>query len=180
MAALGLTVAQLIEELDRFKERCGDRGDSVLRLMPAVSRSVTTKIDAMTDLTADNSVDLIGAADAALANHAAAFESALNSRLESHMNKDFRTKTTSLGQVTEHLDNYFTRSQLAHTGLTSTPLSRERLLVDLLQRLGITRVHAKTIAATESALLHWESDLTFEMLAYDDIYKHGRKFPASF
>ena len=65
-------------------------------------------------------------------------------------------------------------------GIASTPLSRERLVVDLLERLGITRLHAKTVAAAEAVLLHAETDLTQVMPSYDDIYAHGRKLPSDF
>lgn len=179
MSALGFTVSMLAAEIDAFRARCEERGEVATKLIPAVARSLTAKLALLKDVTADNSLTLICAAEAALGDHASAFETAVMLRLENCLTADLH-KTAQLGQVLQHLDNYLTQEHLLKLGLSSTPLSRERLVIDLLESLGITRVHVKTVASIEAVLLHAETDLTHVMPNYDDIYAHGRKMSSNF
>lgn len=179
MSAVGCTVTMLTDEINAFRERCDARGEVATKLIPAMARSMTVKLSVLKDLTADSSMTLISAADAALGDHARAFETAVMARLESCLTADLY-KTSQIGQVLEHLNNYLTQGHLSKLGLDSTPISRERLVVDLLESLGITRVHIKTVGAVEALLLHAETDLTHVMPSYDDIYAHGRRLPSNF
>lgn len=182
------TAESLRSDLVRFQEwldKRGVRGVSIANtdtLQSAKARSLAAKVATVESIDEDMSTELCELADVALGPHASFFEIAITQRLTDVALIDSKRATTNSLQIVNRLDLCFTADDLRRVGIDSTPLQREALVVGVMERMGVTRPHPKTIANALACLCHFESDITGTMPCATQLYEFdgprlARNFP---